>query len=140
MMQPKSRKERVAEYGSFLYCPERDRLCFALNNDEGICERKSEQEPCFIDDPKWLAKQEEIEINLQENARREQEEKAKEMQSPPAPIRRQTKTGVQLLEEQIRRREAKARSLYRANKPRAADSVMREVMALQAKLRKMRGA
>lgn len=136
MMQPKTRKERVAEYGSFLYCPKKDTLCSDMDSDDGICVRSV----CYLEDPEYIKLQERIAEKIRENARREQEEKAKEIQSPPAPIRRQTKTGVQLLEEQIKKREAKARSLYRANKPRAADSVMRDVMALQAKLRKMRGA
>lgn len=132
----KTRKERVAEYGSFLYCPDKDTICSAMDNDDGICRRTL----CYLEDPEYLKRQERIRRNVEANARQEREKRIKENEVPPAAIRRQIKSSAQILEEQIRRKEEKARRLYRANKPRAADSVMREVMTLQARLRKVKGA
>ena len=136
MMQPKSREERIKEYGSFLYCPEKETLCFGMDNPEGICERVL----CFLEDPAYIEQQRRIERTREENARRELEEKKRGKASPPAPIRRQTKTKAQLLEEEISSKESKARYLYRMNKPRAADSIMREVNMLRSRLLEMKEA
>lgn len=135
-MQPKSRKERIKEYGSFLFCPNKDTLCFAINNEDGICERAL----CYLEDPEYIAQQKRIAKTMEENARREWEEKQREKLNPPAPIRRQTKTKAQYLQEQIETKEEKARYLYRTNKPRAADSLMHEVTRLRSQLLKIKEA
>lgn len=136
MMQPKSRKQRIEEYGSFLFCPEKDTLCFGMDNPEGICERAL----CFLEDPEYIAQQKRIAKTMEENVRKEQAEREREKLKPPAPIRRQTKTKAQYLQEKIQYKEEKARSLYRANKPKAADSIMHEVTILRGKLQKMKEA
>ena len=136
MMQPKSRKERIEEYGSFLFCPDKETLCFAINNDEGICERAL----CYLEDPEYIAQQKRIAKTMEENVRREQAEREREKLNPPAPIRRQTKTKEQNLQEQIRIKEEKARYLYRTNKPRAADNLMHEVTRLRGQLLKIKEA
>lgn len=135
MLKPKTRSERVKEYGSFLYCSGKDTLCSDLDNDDGLCRRSL----CYLEDPDYITMQKRIKRNVEENARRENERKAIEKKTPSAPIRRQTKTSWQILEEQIESREASARRLYKANKPKAADSIMREVMVLRGKLRNMKG-
>lgn len=136
MMQPKTRKERIAEYGSFLLCPAKGVWCSEMDSDDGICRRV----PCYREDAAYLAEQEKRERRMQENARREQEEREKERLSPPAPVRRQAKTRAQLLEEEIERKEAYAERLYRLSRPRAAGRVMGEAMALRRELRKVKGA
>lgn len=136
MMQPKTRKERVAEYGSFLYCPKKDTICSEMDNDEGICGRQL----CHLEDPAYLRLQERIRRNVAENAERERLQRLAEKNEKPAPIRRQTKTRTDILEEKIEQKESWARHLYKNNKPRAADSVMRDVMALRKQLKDMKGA
>lgn len=132
-MQAKSRKERVKEYGSFLYCPDKDTLCFAMNNEDGICKRT----PCFLEDPEYIALQQRIAKNMEDNAQRERAEKLREKLNPPAPVRRQTKTREQTLREQIISKEKRARYLYRINKPKAADNLMHEVTMLRRQLLKI---
>ena len=132
MMQAEIRKERIKKYGSFLWCPERNTLCFGINTPEGSCKYSR----CLLDDPAYIAKQAEIDRRIQENARQERLEKAQEKQI----IRRQTQTREELLEKEIAYTEAKARRLYRDNKPRAADLLMHKAMKLNAELRKIRGA
>lgn len=136
MAQPKTRKERIAEYGSFLLCPAKGVWCSEMDSDDGICRRS----PCYREDAAYLAEQELREQRMQENARREQAEREKERLSPPAPVRRQAKTRAQLLEEEIERKESHAERLYRLNRPRAADKAMNEAMALRRQLRKVKGA
>lgn len=131
-MKPEIRKEKVEKYGSFLFCPDRQNLCFGCDTDDGSCKYSS----CLLDDPAYIKKQAEIEERRKENNRREIEKRKREAADPPAPVRRQRRSAVDILKEQIERKEAFARKLYRENKPRKADAVMREVMGLQAKLRK----
>lgn len=135
-MQSKSRKQRVAEYGSFLFCPVKDTICSALDNDDGICR----EAPCYLERPGYREKQEQIARNVAENARREWEEREKERLEPPAPIRRQTKTKEQLLEEEIARKEKYAEHLYSRNRPKAANAVMSDAMILRRQLKKTKGA
>ena len=115
----KSRKERVAEYGSFLYCPQKDTLCSQLDNDSGICERAL----CYLEDLEYIALREKIEKNIKKNAMRELEKESRK------------KDGTNELKAQINKKEEKARVLYKQNKPAAADAVMGEVMVLRGKLR-----
>lgn len=132
-MKPEIRKMKMEKYGSILFCPEKNTLCFGTDTEDGNCKH----EHCLLDDPAYLKKQEEIEERIAVNARREQERRKTEHHDPPAPIRRQRKSAADMLREQIERKERFARTLYRENKPRRADAVMHEVMALQAKLRKL---
>lgn len=137
MMQAEIRKERITKYGSFLWCPERNTLCFGINTPAGTCKYSR----CLLDDPAYIAKQAEIDRRIQENARRERLEKAQgKIDKEKQIIRRQTQTREELIEKEIAYAEAKARRLYRDNKPRAADLLMHKVMKLNAELRKMRGA
>lgn len=132
-MKPEIRKMKMEKYGSILFCPEKSVLCFGTDTDDGSCRHKS----CLLDDPAYLKKQNEIKERIAVNARREQERRKIEHHDPPAPIRRQRKSAADMLREQIERKERFARTLYRENKPRRADAIMHEVMALQAKLRKL---
>lgn len=132
-MKPEIREERVKKYGSFLFCPEKNTLCFGTDTEDGNCKH----EHCLLDDPAYLKKKAQIAVRIEENDRREREERRREAQAPPAPIRRQRKSAADMLREQIERKERFARTLYRENKPRRADAVMHEVMVLQAKLRKL---
>ena len=138
MMQPEIRKERVKKYGSFLRCPERGNLCFGIDTPDGICKYKT----CCLDDPEYIAKQKQIQRNIEENARREWEERRREEKENAAKqiIRRQTKTKEELIERDIARLEAKARHLYRTGKRNAGDAVMHDVTVLYGRLKKLKGA
>lgn len=132
-MQPEIHKERVAKYGSFLYCPERSCLCFGIDTPDGTCKK----DVCYHDDPKYIAKQAEIDRRVQENALREAEERKKQ-EAEPMPEKK-----VDLVKElttYIARREAMARRAYRENKPKKGDAIMQEVLVLTGKLRKIKGA
>lgn len=133
-MKPEIHKEKVKKYGSFLYCPQRDCLCFGCDTDDGTCGRQT----CCLDDPEYIKLQKRIKENMRINARKEREEREAEKKNPPAPIRRQRKSAADVLREQIARKEALAVRLYRENKPKKADAVMREAMALRAKLRRLK--
>lgn len=132
-MNPEIRKMKVEKYGSFLFCPEKEVLCFGIYTPDGSCKHKS----CLLEDQAYIKKQKEIDERIRENDRREREERRREAQEHLAPIRRQRKSAADMLREQIERKERFARTLYRENKPRKADRVMHEVMTLQAKLRKL---
>lgn len=132
-MKPEIRKMKVEKYGSFLYCPAKDVLCFGTDTEDGTCRH----DICLLDDPKYVKQQEQIEQRRKANAKREREERLKEIKDPPAPIRRQRKGAADVIREQIDRKERFARTLYRENKPRKADRIMHEVMTLQAKLRRL---
>lgn len=125
-----TRQERVKIYGSFLYCPKKDVLCSIMDSDDGICTRTL----CYREDPEYLAKEKEIEKRIRENAEAEWEAKQrKEKESKPAKPSRE-----QELQEAIWRKTARARKLYKQNKPKYADILMHEVMIMQGELNKLK--
>lgn len=121
-MDEKIRTERFEKYGSFLFCPKRKVLCFGRDTDEE-CKHAS----CLLDDPEYQALQKRIAENQRKNQQREHEE--------PPKIRRQTKTRIEILEEQIKRKDEEARAAYRANYPKEGDRIINEVIRLQGLLR-----
>lgn len=121
-MNEKIRKERFEKYGSFLFCPTRSALCFGRITD-GECKHDT----CLLDDPEYQALQKRIAENQRKNQQREHEELPK--------IRRQTKTRIEILEEQLKRKDKEARAAYRANYPREGDRIINEVIRLQGLLR-----
>jgi len=127
-MNEELRKSRFREYGSFLYCPRKDCLCFGRDTDQDCKHAK-----CLLEDPEYLALQRGIEENRRKNQMTEKKEE-------PPRIRRQTKSRAQILEEEIQRKEKYARTCYRANRPRAGDNATYEIVRLRAKLRELKGA
>lgn len=121
-MDEKIRKERFEKYGSFLFCPARSALCFGRDTDEE-CKHPS----CLLDNSEYQALQKRIEENQKKNQQQEHEE--------PPKIRRQTKTRIEILEEQIKRKDEEARAAYRANYPKEGDRIINEVIRLQGLLR-----
>lgn len=131
-MQPEIRKERVMKYGSFLYCPIKDTLCCGRDTEDGACG----YDTCILDDPSYIEKQKKIEENRRRN---EAKNEASREEEKNIYIRRQTKTKEDLIREELVKLENKAAYLYRKNKPKAADSVMHDVVKLRNKLIRMRG-
>ena len=97
-------------------------MCFGRDTDEE-CKHAS----CLLDNPDYQDLQKRIEENQKKNQQREHEE--------PPKIRRQTKTRIEILEEQIKRKDKKARTAYRANYPKEGDRIINEVIRLQGLLR-----
>ena len=61
-MNEELRKSRFREYGSFLYCPRKDCLCFGRDTDQECKHAK-----CLLEDPEYLELQERIEENRRKN-------------------------------------------------------------------------
>ena len=122
-MDEKIRKERFEKYGSFLFCPKRNVLCFGRDTDKE-CKHVS----CLLDDPEYQALQKRIEENQKKNQQQEWEEEHTR-------IRKQTKTKTELIEEAIEKKDKEARAAYRANRPDIGDLITNEVIRLQGLLR-----
>ncbi|MCI9598563.1 MAG: hypothetical protein HFE75_15040 [Firmicutes bacterium] len=129
----KNDKRRTSEkYGSFLYCPKRDTLCFGQDLDEsdGTCP----YEACVLDDPEWQARQERIKQRQKElwdkhhKNRKEEREAAKN-------IRTQNKTSRELLAVEIERKKARMERCYRRGWTQQADKLGRELAEMERRLR-----
>ena len=70
-MDEKIRNERFEKYGSFLFCPKRNVLCFGRDTDEE-CKHAS----CLLDDPDYQDLQKRIEENRKKNQQQECEKRA----------------------------------------------------------------
>lgn len=125
-----TRQERVKIYGSFLYCPKKDVLCSIMDSDDGICTK----ELCYRDDPVYLEREKEIEKRIRENSEAEWKERNKKQQE----VRPTKASKQQQLQEAIWRKTARAKKLYRQNKPKYADILMHEVMNMQGELNKLK--
>lgn len=135
MMQAEIRKERIKKYGSFLWCPKRNTLCFGINTPDGICKK----DICYHDDPEYIAKQAEIDRRIQENAQRERIEKAKEEANKEKHIiRRQTKTKQDKLNNEINRLESRIQRAYRRGRTREGEALTKELIRLNAEMRKIK--
>ncbi len=121
-MNESIRKERLEKYGSFLYCPMQKILCFGRMTDD-----ECKHDSCLLHDPEYQALQKRIEENRKRNQQKKQEK--------PPKVRKVAKTRIELLEEQIRKRDNEARTAYRANRPREGDRITNEVVRLQGLLR-----
>ena len=94
IMDEEIRKARSRKYGSFLYCPARDCLCFGRETD-----LECKHESCILDDPEYQALQKKIEENRKRNELEALQESSGT--SHRQVIRRQNKTDAEILEEQI---------------------------------------
>ena len=122
-MNEELRIQRVEQYGSFLYCPVRDTLCFGRYTDS-----ECKYDSCILDDPEYQKLQERISRNRMQ--RNETKPDASEKTGP---------TQEQLAWREVYRKEAIARSLYKKNKPKLADGILAEAMYLRGQLNAERG-
>lgn len=127
-----TREERVRKYGSFLYCPKRDTLCFGQDLDEsdGTCPYKA----CVLDDPEWQARQERIKQRQQElwdkhNKNRKEEKEAEKN------IRTQNKTSREILLAKIERTREQMERNYRMGRTRSGDKLSLELAEMERRLR-----
>lgn len=122
-MNEKIRKERFEMYGSFLFCPKRNVLCFGRMTDA-----ECKHDTCLLDDPEYQDLQKRIAENQKKNQEREHEKERTR-------IRRQSKTKIELIEEAIEKKDKEARAAYRANRPDIGDLITNEVIRLLGLLR-----
>lgn len=129
------RQQHIAQYGSFLFCPEHGNLCSFMEetwNTGCGCGRT----PCIIDDPEDI----ELKKRQAENRRkRDAEEKLRreaEKKEPPAPIRRQTKSWRDIQVERIQRLEEESEQAYRRNRPRIGEEKLHQAIILRRQLRR----
>lgn len=133
MMREDIRKERVAKYGSFLVCPQRDTLCSNMEErwKTGCdCSLK----PCILDDPEYIALKEKQKRNMQKRLIEERE--LLEEEKNAAPIRRQTKTWEELQHRKIARLEAESRRAYRKNMTGTGERKLHEAIMMRKELRR----
>ena len=125
MMNEELRLQRVAQYGSFLYCPMRDVLCFARFTDEECA-----HDSCILDDPEYIEQKKRIERNIEKrNLEAREDREAQNM--PPRPKARSEDEEAWC---EIHAKEAVARKMYKKNKPKVADALMAEAMFYRRQL------
>lgn len=123
MMREDIRKARVEQYGSFLYCPERDTICSFRDTEDGTCGRAE----CLHEDIEWLKLQERIEENRKKNSYQPEE--------PQTNIRTQNKTASEILQRAIDRKSAEARRCYKKGWTKKGDRITYEIIYLERKLK-----
>ena len=114
-----ARQQHIKQYGSMLYCPDRDTLCFEMN-DAWISGCRREQ--CCLDDPEYRALRELQERNRRKTARMNEKE-------PDQTIRNQSKMArsyVDKLLEEANRLEARSQEAFRRNRPNDGHTLFNE--------------
>ena len=130
------RQQHIADYGSFLYCPEHDTLCSFMENtwETGCgCNRK----PCIVEDPEYIALRKRQEKTAAQREAAERRYRAEEMDA--APIRTQNKSWEVLQREKIHRLEEESRQAYRRNWTRIGEAKLHEAILLRRELRRRTG-
>lgn len=80
-----------------IYCEKEDCWCGNIDINNGSCKASR----CPIHDKEYIQEEEQRKERLQQLHQKELDRKEKEKKDPPAPIRRQTKTREELLQEKI---------------------------------------
>lgn len=68
----------MQKYGSMLFCPERETLCFYM---DGMWVTGCERDGCILDDPEYQKQQEVIRKNREDSFRRQVEAERKELEA-----------------------------------------------------------
>ncbi len=127
------RQQHIAQYGSFLYCPERDVLCSYME-DTWKTGCRCSRRPCVLEDPEYISlKKRQEETVAQRSAA---EKRYREEEKDAAPIRMQSKSWEVLQEEKIRRLEEESRQAYRRNRPRVGEAKLHEAIMMRRELRR----
>lgn len=129
MMNEDVRKQRVAQYGSFLFCPEWDTVCDFRNTPDGSCGRSL----CVREDPEYIR----LQMRIEENRRRNEAMGVNAPEAPQTNIRTQNKTDKDLLKDLIWQKEKEARRCYERGWTRKGDSLTYEIIRLNTRLREM---
>lgn len=114
-----------------IYCEKEDCWCGNIDINNGSCKASR----CPIHDKEYIQEQEKRKERLQQLHQKELDRKEKEAKDPPAPIRRQTKTKDELLQEKINSKKRLVNRYYRKAKPKKAVQVDLEVNRLEREMK-----
>ena len=114
-----------------IYCEKEDCWCGNIDTSNGSCKASR----CPIHDEKYIQEQEQRRERLQQLHQQELNRKEREKKDPPAPIRRQSKTKEELLQEKITSKKRLVNRYYRRGKPKKAVQVDLEVHRLERELK-----
>ena len=119
----------MQKYGSMLFCPERETLCFYM---DGMwvtgCERRN---GCILDDPEYQKQQEVIRKNREDSFRRQVEAEQKELEVAKMNAERGKR---EKFIEEIHRIEEMSREAYRNNRPRRGDELSEKARFMRNEL------
>ena len=120
----REREEHMQKYGSMLFCPERETLCFYM---DGMwvtgCERRN---GCILDDPEYQKQQEVIRKNREDSFRRQVEAEQKELEV--AKMNAERGKREKFIEEM-------SREAYRSNRPRIGDELFEKARFMRNELK-----
>ena len=111
----------MQKYGSMLFCPERETLCFYM---DGMWVTGCERDGCILDDPEYQKQQEVIRKNREDSFRRQVEDERKELEA--AKMNAEKEKREKFIAEKmkvIHRIEEMSREAYRNNRPRRGDEL-----------------
>lgn len=128
-----ARQKHIEIYGSFLHCQKTGHLCSFMEN-EWITGRPCSRIPCILEDPEDIALKK---IQAERRMKREIEaaKKREKGEEEHAPIRRQTKSGRDMMLERIARLESESERAYRDNKPWIGEDKLCKAIALRRELK-----
>ena len=130
----REREEHMQKYGSMLFCPERETLCFYM---DGMWATGCERDGCILDDPEYQKLQEVIRKNREDSFRRqvETERKAAEAAKRNAEKEKRERFIAEKMKE-IRRIEEMSREAYRRNRPRRGDELFEKARSMRIELKR----
>lgn len=124
----REREEHMQKYGSMLFCPERETLCFYM---DGMWVTGCERDGCILDDPEYQKQQEVIRKNREDSFRRQVEAERKELEAAKMNAKREKR---ERLIEEIHRIEEMSREAYRSNRPRRGDELFEKARFMRNEL------
>ena len=124
----REREEHMQKYGSMLFCPERETLCFYM---DGMWVTGCERDGCILDDPEYQKQQEVIAKNREDSFRRQVEAERKELEAAKMNAKREKR---ERLIEEIHRIEEMSREAYRSNRPRRGDELFEKARFMRNEL------
>lgn len=130
----REREEHMQKYGSMLFCPERETLCFYM---DGMWATGCERDGCILDDPEYQKLQEVIRKNREDSFRRqvETERKAAEAAKRNAEKEKRERFIAEKMKE-IHRIEEMSREAYRRNRPRRGDELFEKARSMRIELKR----
>lgn len=117
------REKHIQKYGSMLFCPERETLCFYM---DGMWATGCERDGCILDDPEYQKQQEVIRKNQKkaaEEAKRNAEEEKRER-------------FIADKMKEIHRIEEMSREAYRRNRPKRGDELFEKARSMKIELKR----
>ena len=119
----------MQKYGSMLFCPERETLCFYM---DGMWVTGCERDGCILDDPEYQKQQEVIRKNREDSFRRQVEAERKELEAAKMNAEREKR---ERFIEEIHKIEEMSREAYRNNRPRRGDELFEKARFMRNELK-----